>query len=197
VSRASASGRAARRCPYPISTDTTAGRSLVIQDSANNSVVSRACAESASFPWRQHAARNFRPRRGAATRHCEYAQTWRSFRRPLRWFRRFEILAVFCETFAWQRAISRMAEPVRFLSLLRVRVASEALSSVLPMGAILADAARPPLLARPCRLSVGEGIASVAVRKGSRLAVGHRKISASRALLESIFATSRVRNLPP
>lgn len=75
------------------------------------------------------------------------------------------ILAVSCETFAWQSAISRMARPVRFLSLLRVRVASESLASVLPMGALWADAARPPLLARHCRLSVGEGIASVAVRK--------------------------------
>jgi uncharacterized membrane protein YbhN (UPF0104 family) len=75
------------------------------------------------------------------------------------------VLAVSCETMAWQQAIARMAEPVRFLSLLRVRVASESLSSVLPMGALWADAVRPALLARHCRLSVGEGIASVAVRK--------------------------------
>ncbi len=75
------------------------------------------------------------------------------------------ILAVACETLAWQRAIGTMVERVRFSSLFRVRVASESLASILPLGALWAEAARPALLARRSSLSVGEGIASVAARK--------------------------------
>ena len=75
------------------------------------------------------------------------------------------VLAVACETAAWRCAIAVMSEPVAFFSLLRVRIASESLAAVLPLGAIWADAARPPLLARHTPLSIAEGIASVAARK--------------------------------
>src|SRR5262249_12251579 len=75
------------------------------------------------------------------------------------------VLAVCCETLAWRHAIEKLHGRVPFSSLLRVRVASESLASVLPLGALWADAARPPLLARHCRLSLSEGVASVAVRK--------------------------------
>jgi Lysylphosphatidylglycerol synthase TM region len=75
------------------------------------------------------------------------------------------LLAILCETFAWQRAIAATMAPVAFGPLLRVRVASESLAAVLPLGALWADAARPSLLARHFGLTVGEGVASVAVRK--------------------------------
>lgn len=75
------------------------------------------------------------------------------------------VLAIACETFAWQHAIAKMARPVRFLSLFRVRVASESLAAVLPMGALWADTARPSLLARHTELPLGEGVASVVARK--------------------------------
>src|SRR6185436_4433738 len=41
------------------------------------------------------------------------------------------LMAIVCETFAWQRAIATMVKPVAFWPLLRVRVASESLASVL------------------------------------------------------------------
>jgi hypothetical protein len=101
------------------------------------------------------------------------------------------LLAILCETFAWQRAIAKMVEPVGFGALFRIRVASESLASVLPLGALWADAARPPLLARYCRLSVGEGVASVAARKyllvSSQAAYLLCAFLAGRAILEDGF----------
>lgn len=101
------------------------------------------------------------------------------------------VLAVSCETFAWQRAIAKMAAPVRFTAIFRIRVTSESLATVLPLGALWAEAARPPLLARYGRLTLGEGVASVAARKYllvlSQAAYLSCGFFAGRAILESGF----------
>jgi uncharacterized membrane protein YbhN (UPF0104 family) len=73
--------------------------------------------------------------------------------------------AVGLETFAWQRAFSRVGSRPAFWSLLRVRVASESLGVALPLGAVFADAIKPRLLSQRCSTPVSVNIVGVAARK--------------------------------
>ena len=75
------------------------------------------------------------------------------------------IMALVLETHAWQLGLSLAGHRTRLLPLCGVRVASESLGAVLPLGAVWADAVKPPLLAARCGVPIPAGLAAVAIRK--------------------------------
>jgi uncharacterized membrane protein YbhN (UPF0104 family) len=75
------------------------------------------------------------------------------------------ISALVLETHAWQLGLSLAGYRTRLLPLWSVRVASESVAAVLPLGAVWADALKPPLLAARCGVPMPAGIAAVAIRK--------------------------------
>jgi uncharacterized membrane protein YbhN (UPF0104 family) len=75
------------------------------------------------------------------------------------------VSALVLETHAWQLGLSLAGHRTRLLPLWGVRVASESIGAVLPLGAVWADALKPPLLAARCGVPVPAGVAAVAIRK--------------------------------
>lgn len=73
--------------------------------------------------------------------------------------------AVLLECHAWQLGLSLAGQRTRLVPLLGVRVASESVCAVLPLGAVWADALKPPLLAARCGVPVPAGLAAIAIRK--------------------------------
>jgi hypothetical protein len=69
------------------------------------------------------------------------------------------------EAAGWQRAFALLGRRLKFLPLLRVRVATEALSLSLPGGVVLCESVAPLLLAKHTGISLTEGVAGVAARK--------------------------------
>ena len=73
--------------------------------------------------------------------------------------------AVVLETRSWQHALSLAGYRTRLGALWGVRVASESLGAVLPLGAVWSDAVKPSLLASRCGVPVPAGLAAIAIRK--------------------------------
>lgn len=74
-----------------------------------------------------------------------------------------QLLSQVLETWGWQLALKQ--EGVRFLPLLRVRVATEAPAACLPAGVLLAESLKLPLLGRHCGLPAASAAAAILVRK--------------------------------
>ena len=76
-----------------------------------------------------------------------------------------QLVALGCEALGWQRVFRRVGVSPRFTSLLRVRIATEALAQSLPVGVACAESAKPFLLAKHCGLTVDQSVAGMAARK--------------------------------
>jgi uncharacterized membrane protein YbhN (UPF0104 family) len=75
------------------------------------------------------------------------------------------LLAICVEAGAWQRAIRMFGVRARFGSVLRVRVVSESLAAILPLGAVWAETMKPVLFARHAGFEMSTSVAAMAVRK--------------------------------
>jgi uncharacterized protein (TIRG00374 family) len=75
------------------------------------------------------------------------------------------LLAVLLETYGWQLALRIVGQRTGLFALVGVRVASESIGSVLPLGAVWADALKPPLLLQRCDVPISAGVAAIAIRK--------------------------------
>lgn len=76
-----------------------------------------------------------------------------------------QIASLAVESLGWQRAFWRIGCRPSFLSLWRVRVATEALSQSLPAGVLICESVKPLLLGRRAGLSIDESVAGMAGRK--------------------------------
>jgi uncharacterized membrane protein YbhN (UPF0104 family) len=76
-----------------------------------------------------------------------------------------QLLALGLESYAWKRAFDAGIARPRWRSLLRVRLATEALAQSLPLGVAFAESIKPALLARHAGLSVDQSVAGMAARK--------------------------------
>jgi uncharacterized membrane protein YbhN (UPF0104 family) len=96
-------------------------------------------------------------------------------------------LAVLLESHAWQLGLSLAGYRTRLATLWGVRVGSESMGAVLPLGAVWADAMKPSLLASRCGIPLPGGLAAIAIRKyllvlsqaaylGLSFVVGHRAL---------------------
>lgn len=81
-----------------------------------------------------------------------------------------KLAAFLFEVLGWQEAFRLMGARVPLLGLLRVRVASDALSQTLPAGALWCESVKPLLLGRHCGTEVSVSVAGMAARKYLRLA---------------------------
>jgi uncharacterized protein (TIRG00374 family) len=75
------------------------------------------------------------------------------------------LLAVLAEARAWQSSVSVFAERPSALKLAHVRVVTESLGTVLPFGALWAEAVKPFLLRRHCGFSLSDSLTAIAARK--------------------------------
>ncbi|HEX4336421.1 MAG TPA: lysylphosphatidylglycerol synthase domain-containing protein [Polyangiaceae bacterium] len=73
--------------------------------------------------------------------------------------------ALVLESHAWQAGLGLAGHRPRLVPLLGVRVASESIGGVLPLGAVWADALKPSLLSTRCGLPMPAGVAAIAIRK--------------------------------
>ncbi len=73
------------------------------------------------------------------------------------------------ETLGWQRLIESLGYRLSLLPLLRVRIATEALSQSLPAGVVWCESMKPVLLRRHAGLPVTAGVGAAAARKYARL----------------------------
>jgi uncharacterized protein (TIRG00374 family) len=73
--------------------------------------------------------------------------------------------ALLLEARAWQLGLSSAGHRARLGALLGVRVASESIGTLLPLGTVWADAMKPSLLAARCSIPFPAGVAGVAIRK--------------------------------
>jgi uncharacterized protein (TIRG00374 family) len=76
-----------------------------------------------------------------------------------------QLASLALESLGWQRAFRLIGCQPAFASLLRVRLATEALSQSLPAGALICESVKPLLLGRRCGLSVEASVAGMAARK--------------------------------
>lgn len=76
-----------------------------------------------------------------------------------------QLVALGLEALGWQRVFRRVGVSPRWTSLLRVRIATEALAQSLPVGVAFAESAKPFLLAKHCGLTVDQSVAGMAARK--------------------------------
>jgi len=76
-----------------------------------------------------------------------------------------QLVALGFEALGWQRVFRRIGVSPRWTSLLRVRIATEALAQSLPVGVAFAESVKPFLLAKHCGLKVDQSVAGMAARK--------------------------------
>ena len=69
------------------------------------------------------------------------------------------------DTAAWGLVLRQIGSPVPFVPLLRMRLASEALTLSAPAGAVAAEAMKTVLLSRRHQIPAADGLASVAIKK--------------------------------
>jgi uncharacterized protein (TIRG00374 family) len=74
-------------------------------------------------------------------------------------------VALLVESHGWKLALRVIGCDVGFFPLLRVRIATEALSQSLPAGVLVGDSIKPYLLGKHCGLSVSEGVGALVARK--------------------------------
>ena len=75
------------------------------------------------------------------------------------------LVAVFAEARAWQSSVRVFAGRPSTLRLAHVRVVTESLGTVLPFGALWAEAVKPYLLRRHCGFSLAHSLTAIAARK--------------------------------
>ncbi len=103
-----------------------------------------------------------------------------------------QLVAFSVETWGWRRALVSAGHRVSFVSLLVVRVSSEALGQALPGGALVGETLKPALLARGCGLSFGAGVGATAHRKVLRIgAHGIYVVSAALIGMAALGSASR------
>jgi glycosyltransferase 2 family protein len=73
------------------------------------------------------------------------------------------------ETVGWRELVAELGYRLRYLPMLRIRVATEALFKVLPAGVVWCESMKPVLLRRHTGLPVPTGVAAAAGRKYARL----------------------------
>jgi uncharacterized membrane protein YbhN (UPF0104 family) len=73
--------------------------------------------------------------------------------------------ALVVESYGWKLSLRLIDREVGCFGLLRVRVATEALSQSLPAGVLFGESVKPFLLGRHCGLSVNESVAAIVARK--------------------------------
>jgi uncharacterized membrane protein YbhN (UPF0104 family) len=76
-----------------------------------------------------------------------------------------QLVALSIEAYAWKLTFHAAGVRPRWRSLLRVRIATEALAQSLPAGVAFAESIKPALLARHAGLSVDQSLAGMAGRK--------------------------------
>jgi glycosyltransferase 2 family protein len=76
-----------------------------------------------------------------------------------------QLVAVSIEAYAWKLTFHAAGARPRWRSLLRVRIATEALAQSLPAGVAFAESIKPALLARHAGLTVDQSVAGMAARK--------------------------------
>ncbi len=76
-----------------------------------------------------------------------------------------QLVALSLESLAWKHAFGAGKIATRWRSLLRVRVATEALAQSLPLGVAFAESTKPLLLRKHCGLEVDQSVAGMAARK--------------------------------
>lgn len=76
-----------------------------------------------------------------------------------------QLLALGFESLGWQRVYRAAGSRPRWRSLLRVRIATEALAQSLPVGVAFAESTKPVLLAKHCGLGIEQSVAGMAARK--------------------------------
>src|SRR5262245_45045073 len=74
-------------------------------------------------------------------------------------------IALLVEALGWKLAVRGLGHRVGLVRLLRVRIATEALSLSLPAGVLLGESAKALLLRRHCGLSVNDGVTAIVARK--------------------------------
>jgi glycosyltransferase 2 family protein len=75
------------------------------------------------------------------------------------------VAAIGFEVVSWRAAFAQMGIRTTLAGLYRVRVVSDSLGAVLPLGMVWSDAVKLPLLARHCGVPMSAGIAGIAARK--------------------------------
>jgi uncharacterized membrane protein YbhN (UPF0104 family) len=76
-----------------------------------------------------------------------------------------QVVSLVAESYGWKLALRLIHRDVGVLPLLRVRIATEALSLSLPAGVIFGESAKPLLLSRHCGLTMTESVAAMVARK--------------------------------
>ncbi len=76
-----------------------------------------------------------------------------------------QLVAISIESYAWKLTFHAAGARPRWRSLLRVRIATEALAQSLPAGVAFAESIKPALLARHAGLTVDQSVAGMAARK--------------------------------
>lgn len=74
-------------------------------------------------------------------------------------------VALVLECASWQRAFALLGARPSLFALLKVRVGSESLAAVLPLGAVWSETAKPPLLSRYASVPLSTSIAGIVARK--------------------------------
>lgn len=69
------------------------------------------------------------------------------------------------ETLGWRWSFLLLGRKVKFLPLLRIRLATEAVTMTLPGGVVWSESIAPLLLLRHCGVPMTEGVAGIAARK--------------------------------
>jgi uncharacterized membrane protein YbhN (UPF0104 family) len=75
------------------------------------------------------------------------------------------LAALSLESLAWQHAFHIGGVTPRWRSLLRIRIATEALAQSLPLGVAFAESSKPLLLRKHCALEIDQSIAGMTARK--------------------------------
>jgi hypothetical protein len=76
-----------------------------------------------------------------------------------------QLVALCFEALGWRAAFRAGGARPRWRSLLRIRLATEALAQSLPVGVAFAESTKPLLLAKHCGLDVDQSVAGMAARK--------------------------------
>jgi uncharacterized membrane protein YbhN (UPF0104 family) len=76
-----------------------------------------------------------------------------------------QVVSLVAEGYGWKLALRLIERDVGVIALLRVRIATEALSLSLPAGVLFGESAKPFLLSRHCGLSMTESVAAMVARK--------------------------------
>jgi uncharacterized membrane protein YbhN (UPF0104 family) len=75
------------------------------------------------------------------------------------------LVAVAAETQGWRVALEAIGRPVRFVALLRVRLAADAVAMSVPSGPVVAETLQPYLLKRACQVPFEQAVVGIVARK--------------------------------